>query len=196
MRAARPALMAFSWSRRTTTSRSRTDLRAHFAEVSEAAGETPIALYNIPSRSVINMSPEFIGSLATEFREHHRGQAGEQRRHGADRGPRRPGGERRRLRSLPSRRGDWRHPRRLARRRAADAGDLRRRLRGRPRPRPRDRARALRHLRCDRRRSAGKLDQGDPRDARPDRRNAALADGSRHRARRARRSRRSRRTVS
>ena len=42
-------------------------LRAHFAEVSEAAGETPIALYNIPSRSVINMSPEFMASLATEF---------------------------------------------------------------------------------------------------------------------------------
>jgi 4-hydroxy-tetrahydrodipicolinate synthase len=42
-------------------------LRAHFAEVSEAAGETPVALYNIPSRSVINMSPEFIGSLAAAF---------------------------------------------------------------------------------------------------------------------------------
>ena len=42
-------------------------LRAHFAEVSEAAGDTPVALYNIPSRSVINMSPEFIGSLAAEF---------------------------------------------------------------------------------------------------------------------------------
>jgi 4-hydroxy-tetrahydrodipicolinate synthase len=42
-------------------------LRAHFAEISEAAGETPVALYNIPARSVINMSPEFIGSLAAEF---------------------------------------------------------------------------------------------------------------------------------
>lgn len=42
-------------------------LRAHYAEVSEAAGETPVALYNIPSRSVINMSPEFMGSLAAEF---------------------------------------------------------------------------------------------------------------------------------
>lgn len=41
-------------------------LRAHYAEVSEAAGETPVALYNIPSRSVINMSPELIGSLAAE----------------------------------------------------------------------------------------------------------------------------------
>ncbi|HWL65207.1 MAG TPA: dihydrodipicolinate synthase family protein, partial [Actinomycetota bacterium] len=42
-------------------------LRAHFAEVSEAAGETPIALYNIPSRAVINMSPGFMASLAKEF---------------------------------------------------------------------------------------------------------------------------------
>jgi len=42
-------------------------LRAHYAEVSEAAGETPIALYNVPSRSVINLSPEFMGSLAGEF---------------------------------------------------------------------------------------------------------------------------------
>jgi 4-hydroxy-tetrahydrodipicolinate synthase len=42
-------------------------LRAHFAEVSDAAGEMPVALYNIPSRSVINMSPEFMGSLAAEF---------------------------------------------------------------------------------------------------------------------------------
>ncbi len=42
-------------------------LRAHFAEVSAAAAETPVCLYNIPSRSVINMSPEFIGSLAAEF---------------------------------------------------------------------------------------------------------------------------------
>jgi 4-hydroxy-tetrahydrodipicolinate synthase len=42
-------------------------LRAHYAEVSEAAGNTPVALYNIPSRSVINMPPEFIASLAAEF---------------------------------------------------------------------------------------------------------------------------------
>ena len=42
-------------------------LRLHFAEVSRAAGSTPVALYNIPARSVINMAPEFIGSLAREF---------------------------------------------------------------------------------------------------------------------------------
>jgi 4-hydroxy-tetrahydrodipicolinate synthase len=42
-------------------------LREHFAEISEAAGETPVCLYNIPSRSVINMSPEFMASLANAF---------------------------------------------------------------------------------------------------------------------------------
>jgi len=40
-------------------------LRAHYAEVSAAAGQTQIALYNVPSRTVINMSPEFMSSLAT-----------------------------------------------------------------------------------------------------------------------------------
>jgi 4-hydroxy-tetrahydrodipicolinate synthase len=39
-------------------------LRAHFAAVSEAAGKTPIVLYNIPSRSAINMPPELLASLA------------------------------------------------------------------------------------------------------------------------------------
>ena len=39
-------------------------LQAHFAEVSAAAGPTPVCLYNIPSRSAINMSPEFMGALA------------------------------------------------------------------------------------------------------------------------------------
>jgi 4-hydroxy-tetrahydrodipicolinate synthase len=41
-------------------------LRAHFAAVSEGAGETPIVIYNIPSRCVINMSPALLGSLAAE----------------------------------------------------------------------------------------------------------------------------------
>ncbi len=39
-------------------------LRAHFSKVSEAAGETPVAVYNIPSRSVINMPPTFLAELA------------------------------------------------------------------------------------------------------------------------------------
>lgn len=43
---------------------SETGLRAHFAAASEAAGETPIILYNIPSRSVINMSPDLMAELA------------------------------------------------------------------------------------------------------------------------------------
>ncbi len=41
-------------------------LRAHFAAVSEAAGETPIVLYNIPSRTVINLSVELLAGLAAE----------------------------------------------------------------------------------------------------------------------------------
>ena len=39
-------------------------LKAHYAEVSEAAGDTPIVLYNIPSRSAINMSLELLAELA------------------------------------------------------------------------------------------------------------------------------------
>ena len=39
-------------------------LRGHFAAASEAAGETPIVLYNIPSRCVINLGPELLGDLA------------------------------------------------------------------------------------------------------------------------------------
>jgi 4-hydroxy-tetrahydrodipicolinate synthase len=42
-------------------------LRAHFEAVSEAAGATPIVLYNIPSRCVINMAPEFMAELARDL---------------------------------------------------------------------------------------------------------------------------------
>lgn len=42
-------------------------LRAHFAAISEAAGETPVVLYNIPSRSVINMTPGLMASLAAKL---------------------------------------------------------------------------------------------------------------------------------
>jgi 4-hydroxy-tetrahydrodipicolinate synthase len=42
-------------------------LRAHFEEVSKAAGQTPIILYNIPSRCVINMPPEFMAGLAADL---------------------------------------------------------------------------------------------------------------------------------
>ncbi len=44
----------------------RAGLRAHFAEVSQAAGETPIVLYNIPSRTVINLPPDLLAELAAE----------------------------------------------------------------------------------------------------------------------------------
>lgn len=42
-------------------------LRAHFAAVAEAAGETPVVLYNIPSRTVINLDPELLAALAAEI---------------------------------------------------------------------------------------------------------------------------------
>ena len=41
-------------------------LRAHFAAVSQAAGDTPVILYNIPSRSVINLPPPLLAELAAE----------------------------------------------------------------------------------------------------------------------------------
>src|SRR4051794_5959749 len=41
-------------------------LRAHFGAVAEAVPETPIVLYNIPSRAVINLSPELLADLAAE----------------------------------------------------------------------------------------------------------------------------------
>ena len=45
----------------------RAGLRAHFSTVAEAAGETPVILYNIPSRTVINLPPEFMAELAAEI---------------------------------------------------------------------------------------------------------------------------------
>ena len=42
-------------------------LRAHFAAAAAAAGDTPVVLYNIPSRSVLNLSPELLASLAAEI---------------------------------------------------------------------------------------------------------------------------------
>ena len=43
-----------------------TGLRAHFAAVAEAAGETPVVIYNIPSRCVVNLPPELLAELAAE----------------------------------------------------------------------------------------------------------------------------------
>ena len=39
-------------------------LRAHFAAVAEAAGETPVIVYNIPSRCVVNLAPDLLEALA------------------------------------------------------------------------------------------------------------------------------------
>jgi 4-hydroxy-tetrahydrodipicolinate synthase len=45
----------------------RAGLRAHFAAVAEAAGETPVVLYNIPSRCVVNVPPDLLAELAAEI---------------------------------------------------------------------------------------------------------------------------------
>jgi 4-hydroxy-tetrahydrodipicolinate synthase len=45
----------------------RAGLRAHFSAVADAAGQTPMVLYNIPSRTVVNLSPEFMSELAAEI---------------------------------------------------------------------------------------------------------------------------------
>jgi 4-hydroxy-tetrahydrodipicolinate synthase len=42
-------------------------LREHYRVAAEAAGETPMLLYNIPSRCVINLSPDFMAELAAEL---------------------------------------------------------------------------------------------------------------------------------
>jgi 4-hydroxy-tetrahydrodipicolinate synthase len=46
---------------------SRAGLRAHFHAVAEAADETPMVLYNIPSRCVINLPPDLLAALADEI---------------------------------------------------------------------------------------------------------------------------------
>jgi 4-hydroxy-tetrahydrodipicolinate synthase len=42
----------------------RAGLLAHFEAVAAAAGEVPVVLYNIPSRTVVNLPPEFLAELA------------------------------------------------------------------------------------------------------------------------------------
>jgi len=45
----------------------RAGLRAHYEAVAEAAGETPVVLYNNPSRCVTNLDPDFLAELAAEI---------------------------------------------------------------------------------------------------------------------------------
>lgn len=42
-------------------------LRAHFKAVADAAGNTSVIVYNIPSRCVINLGPAFLAELAAEI---------------------------------------------------------------------------------------------------------------------------------
>jgi 4-hydroxy-tetrahydrodipicolinate synthase len=46
----------------------RAGLRAHFEAVAEGAGETPVVLYNIPSRCVVNLPADFMAELARDVR--------------------------------------------------------------------------------------------------------------------------------
>jgi 4-hydroxy-tetrahydrodipicolinate synthase len=46
---------------------SRAGLRAHFHAVAEAAEQTPMILYNIPSRCAINLPPDLLAALASEI---------------------------------------------------------------------------------------------------------------------------------
>jgi 4-hydroxy-tetrahydrodipicolinate synthase len=45
----------------------RRGLREHFRAAAEAAGELPVIVYNIPSRSVINIPPDLLAELAAEL---------------------------------------------------------------------------------------------------------------------------------
>ena len=45
----------------------RAGLRAHFRAVADAAAPTPVVLYNIPSRTALNMPPDFLAELAAEI---------------------------------------------------------------------------------------------------------------------------------
>jgi 4-hydroxy-tetrahydrodipicolinate synthase len=42
----------------------RRGIRRHFEEVAKAAGGTPVILYNIPSRTAVNMPPDLLAELA------------------------------------------------------------------------------------------------------------------------------------
>ena len=42
----------------------RRGIRRHFEEIARAAGDTPVILYNIPGRTVVNMPPELLAELA------------------------------------------------------------------------------------------------------------------------------------
>ena len=74
---------------------SRAGLRAHFHAVAEAAGETPVVLYNIPSRCVINVPPDLLADLAREIPNVVGRQAGQRRGPRADRGAERARRQRR-----------------------------------------------------------------------------------------------------
>ncbi len=112
----------------------RSGLNAHFAAVAEAAGETPVVLYNIPSRCVVNMPPELLAELAAE----NANVVAVKQANNDELGPIEgldvlAGNDEVFARTLAFG-GAGRHPRRVARDRPADAGRLRRGRRRRSRP--------------------------------------------------------------
>ena len=115
----------------------------HYEEVARAAGGTPVIVYNIPSRTTVNLDPRAARRAGAD-RRHRGGQAVQLRRARADRRHDRVDRQRRGPRALPRPRRRGRHLRLQPRRRHRDAPDVRRA--GAPRG---DRRGAARRLRRD-----------------------------------------------
>ena len=152
-------------------------LRAHFAAASEAAGDTPVIVYNIPSRSVVNLSPELLAELAAT----HENIVGVKQANNEELGPIDglailAGNDAVFARTLALRRGG-RDPRGLQRRAGEAARALRRSAGRRARARGGTRPRAHPALRGDERRPARRLGEDGARAARRDWGQRAVADG-------------------
>ena len=104
---------------------SRAGLRAHFEAVAEAAGDTPVVLYNIPSRCVINLAPDFLAELAAEIQNVVAVKQANDADLGPIDGPRHPGRQRRRVPPLPRAGRQRRHSGLLTPGRGGDARHLR-----------------------------------------------------------------------
>ena len=134
---------------------------AHFKEVARAAGDTPVILYNIPGRTAVNMPPDLLAELAQIDGIEAVKQANADELQLID-GLAVLAGNDDNLRSSSGARRDGRHLRRLARRRAGDAPNVRRAGRARG-----DRRLAAGHLRGDVHHREPRPGQGRAGDARP-----------------------------
>ena len=118
----RAAQTPSSSSRPTTTSPTRPGFALTSRRSPQAAGATPIVLYNIPSRCVVNLSVDFMAELARDLDNVVAVKQANNDELGPDRGP---GPARRQRRDLPAHPGDRRNrrdPGRLTPRRSRDAG--------------------------------------------------------------------------